>query len=57
MSDGDTLFALSTRQHNGSANMNRLCAAAVVCVSRAIIRAVQKATGLGGVKSVSELIG
>jgi L-aminopeptidase/D-esterase-like protein len=55
MSDGDTLFALSTRQHNGPANMNRLCAAAVVCVSRAIVRAVQKATGIGGVKAVSEL--
>ena len=35
--------------------MNRLCAAAVVCVSRAIVRAVQKATGIGGVKAVSEL--
>ena len=56
MSDGDTLFALSTRQHDGPVSMNRLCAAAVVCVSRAIVRAVQNATGLGGVKSVSELI-
>ena len=57
MSDGDTLFALATRQHDGPENMNRLCAASVVCASRAIVRAVQKATGLGGVKSVSELIG
>ena len=56
MSDGDTIFALSTRQHEGPANMNRLCAAAAVSVSRAIVRAVQKATGLGGVKAVSELI-
>ena len=55
MSDGDTLFALATRQDDGPANMNRLCAAAVLCVSRAIVRGVQKATGLGGVKSVSEL--
>ncbi len=57
MSDGDTLFALSTRQYGGPISMNRLCAAAVVCVSRAIVRAVQKATGTGGVKAVSELIG
>ena len=69
MSDGDTLFALSTRQQlkdfaelsrgaahdDGSVNMNRLCAAAAVCVSRAIVRAVRKATGVGGVKAVSEL--
>ena len=55
MSDGDTLFALSTRQHDGPVNMNRLCAAAVVCVSRAIVRAVRKATEIGGVKAASEL--
>ncbi|MCE2457697.1 MAG: P1 family peptidase [Dehalococcoidia bacterium] len=55
MSDGDTIFALSTRQHEGPVNMNRLCAATAVSVSRAIVRAVQKATGLDGVKSVSEL--
>ena len=55
MSDGDTIFALSTRQHDGEASMNRLCAAAAVSMSRAIVRAVQKATGLGGVKAVSEL--
>ena len=55
MSDGDTLFALSTRRHDGPANMNRLCAAAAVCVSRAIVRGVRKATGVGGVKAVSEL--
>ena len=55
MSDGDTLFALSTRRHDGPANMNRLCTAAAVCVSRAIVRGVRKATGVGGVKAVSEL--
>ena len=55
MSDGDTIFALSTRQHYGQASMNRLCAAAAVSMSRAIVRAVQNATGLGGVKAVSEL--
>jgi len=55
MSDGDTMFALSTRQYEGMVNMNRLCAASAVAVSRAIVRAVQKATGLGGVRAVSEL--
>ena len=55
MSDGDTMFALATGGHEAEANMNRLCAAAALCTSRAIVRAVRKATGLGGVKAVSEL--
>ena len=55
MEDGDTLFALATGKLEMDAPMNRLCAASAVCVSRAIIRAVQKATGLGGIKAVSEL--
>ncbi len=55
MSDGDTMFALSTRQYEGPVNMNRLCAASAMTVSRAIVRAIQKATGLGGVKAASEL--
>ena len=55
MSDGDTMFALATGGHEAEANMNRLCAAAALCTSRAIVRAVSKATGLGGVKAVSEL--
>ena len=55
MSDGDTMFALATGGHDGDANMNRLCAAAALCTSRAIVRAITKATGLGGVKAVSEL--
>ena len=55
MSDGDTMFALATGDQDGEANMNRLCAAAALCTSRAIVRAVRKATGLGGVKAVSEL--
>ncbi len=55
MSDGDTMFALATGEYAGEASMNRLCAAAALCVSRAIVRAVKKATGLGGVKAVSEL--
>ena len=55
MGDGDTLFALATGKMEMDAHMNRLCAASTVCVSRAIVRAVRKATGLGGVKAVSEL--
>ena len=55
MGDGDTIFALATGQYEGKASMNRLCAAVAACVSQAIVRGVQKATGLGGVKSVSEL--
>lgn len=55
MSDGDTMFALATGEHEADANMNRLCAAAALSTSRAIVRAITKATGLGGVKAVSEL--
>jgi L-aminopeptidase/D-esterase-like protein len=55
MSDGDTMFALATGGYEVEANMNRLCAAAALCTSRAIVRAVSKATGLGGLKAVSEL--
>lgn len=56
-SDGDTLFALGTRQHIGDFDMDRLCAAAVICVSRAIARGVREANGIGGVKAISELGG
>ena len=55
MGDGDTLFALSTGKLEADAPMNRLCAASTLCVSRAIVRAVRKAKGLGGIKAVSEL--
>ena len=55
MSDGDTMFALATGGWEGEANMNRLCAAAALCTSRAIVRAVRKARGLGGVRAISEL--
>ena len=57
MSDGDTMFALATGGHEAEANMNRLCAAASLCTSRAIVRAVRNASGLGGMKAVSELKG
>ena len=55
MIDGDTIFALATGGLDRPADMNRLCAAAVVCVSRAIVRGVRKAKGIGGVPAVTEL--
>ena len=55
MADGDTLFTLATGKLVMDAPMNRLCAASTLCVSHAIVRAVRNATGLGGVKAVSEL--
>lgn len=55
MSDGDTMFALATGALDQPANMNRLCAAAALCVSRAILRGVQKADGIGGIPSVKEI--
>ena len=57
MGDGDTIFALATRQFEGEASMNRLCAAAAVCVSQSIVRGVRAATGIGGVQAISELGG
>lgn len=56
MGDGDTIFSLATGTLNLDVNMNQLCAATVLSVSRAIVRAVQKAKGLGGVPAVTELI-
>ena len=55
MGDGDTLFALATGKLEMDAPINRLCATSAVCVSRAIVRAVRKATGLGSVNAISEL--
>ena len=55
MGDGDCMFALATRQNKNEVSMVRLGAAAALCVSQAIVRAVEKAQGLGGVSSVSEL--
>ena len=55
MSDGDTMFALATGTFDLSFEMNRVLAAAVLCVSRAIVRAVRKADGVGGFPGVGEL--
>ena len=55
MSDGDTMFALATGALDQPADMDRLCAASTLCVSRAIVRGVRKAEGIGGVPSIKEL--
>jgi L-aminopeptidase/D-esterase-like protein len=52
--DGDTFFALATGTYTGKLFPDRLMAATVLCVSRAIVRAVEQADGLGGVPSVRE---
>ena len=53
--DGDTFFCLSTGSSNVSADMDRLIAAASVCVAEAILRSVKLASGIGNVNSVSDL--
>ena len=57
--DGDTFFALATggAQLGGvvPAHLDCLTAAAAVCVAEAVVRAVDKAVGLGGVPALSEL--
>ena len=55
MSDGDTIFALASGEWDRPPQMLRLCAAAVVCVSQAIVRGVERAEGLAGIPGVSEL--
>ena len=55
MSDGDTLFTLSTGMIEDKVNMYRLGAAAVEVTSRAIVRGVTQAKGLGGIPSISGL--
>ncbi len=57
MSDGDTMFALATGTQDTAVDVNRILAAGVVCVSRAIVSAIENATGLGGIPSASELAG
>ena len=55
MGDGDTMFAIGTGTLESEADMDRLCAAATLSVSEAIVRAVLKADGIGGIPSVSEI--
>lgn len=56
MGDGDAMFALATGQCNAPFDMNRLLAAAVICVSDAIVNAVAEAESLGGVPSVRDML-
>jgi len=58
MGDGDLVFALATGTWEGTlerGQLTRLGAVAAQVMSRAILRAVTEATGLGGVPSVREL--
>ena len=55
MRDGDVMFAVATGDQGQSASLDRVCAAATLCVSKAIIRAVRKAASLGGIPSVEEV--
>lgn len=54
MGDGDTMFALATGKRDVAIEMNRLLAAAALCVSEAIVRSVTMAEGLGGVPGVRD---
>ena len=54
MADGDVVFALATGESDEPVNMNRLCSAATTAVARAIVSAIENATGLGGVPSARE---
>ncbi len=58
MGDGDAVFALATGTWAGTVDralLTRLGAVAAQVMSRAILRAVTQATGLGGVPSAQEL--
>ncbi len=58
MGDGDCFFALATGKATADVDirtMTRLGVATSLCVSRAIVRAVQKAKGLGGIPAVGEM--
>ncbi len=53
--DGDTMFALATGRIQHPVELTRLGTAAVEVTARAVLRAVQTSTGLGGIPAVSEL--
>ena len=55
MSDGDTMFALATGKSDSEFDMNRLIAAAAICVSSAIARGVETAETLGGIPSANDV--
>ena len=53
--DGDTMFAMATGESDSQVDLTALGAAAVEATAQAVLRAVHKATGLGGIPSISEL--
>jgi len=53
MLDGDTLFALSTGKRKADVNIVGAYAAEVVAL--AVVQAVQKATGMGGIPAIGDL--
>ena len=53
--DGDTMFAMTTGESQETADLTALGAAAVEVTAQAVLRAVQLATGLGGIPAVSEV--
>jgi L-aminopeptidase/D-esterase-like protein len=55
MSDGDTMFALATGERRQPVDLDRVLAASVICVSRAIVRAVLSAEAVGGISAIKEL--
>ncbi len=54
--DGDTIFSLATGTFDGPADEDRLRAAATRATVGAILSAVEKATGVGGVPSAGEYL-
>ncbi len=55
--DGDTMFAMATGESDQSVDLTALGAAAVEVTAQAVMLAVRRATGLGGVPAISELPG
>lgn len=53
--DGDTMFALAAGQTTEPVDLTALGAAAVEVTAQAVLRAVARATGLGGLPAISEL--
>ena len=53
--DGDTMFALSTNHRGSPGDLTAMGTAAVEVTAQAVLRAVQAATGLGGIPAISEL--
>ena len=53
--DGDTMFAMATNHRPPPADLTTLGTAAVEATALAVIRAVETATGLGGIPAISEL--